>query len=301
MRDVQSQTDARGIVIQHVGIKDAHLPFLIKTKDGGFQSVLARITFTVELPAAFKGTHMSRFQEILLPWSQKPLAEPEMDAMLGEALEKLDAQAAEVELAFKYFVETKAPVSGLASLLDLDCTFTGRKRAKGPMAFTLGVNVPFTSLCPCSKEISDYGAHNQRSVCRVRVRFAPGHECILIEDLAALVQAQGSAPIYPLLKRVDEKYVTEQAYDHPKFVEDILRDNVLALRQLDGIAWFAVACENFESIHNHNAFARHEETVYPSTQAPSPRGLSAKLTGGVATAGRRLSHDCDGEGAHVDA
>ena len=263
MRDVQSQADARGIAIQHVGIRDAHLPFLIKTKDGGYQSVLARIQFTVELPAAFKGTHMSRFQEILLPWSKQPIAEPEMDAMLGEALAKLDAQAAEVTLAFKYFVEKTAPVSGGRSLLDLDCSFTGRKRAGEPLAFTLGVDVPFTSLCPCSKEISDYGAHNQRSVCRVRVRFDDAHDCILIEDLAALVEAQGSAPIYPLLKRVDEKYVTELAYDHPKFVEDILRDNVLALRALDGIAWFSVACENFESIHNHNAFAAHEETVCP--------------------------------------
>ena len=124
-----------------------------------------------------------------------------------------------------------------------------------------GVDVPFTSLCPCSKEISDYGAHNQRSICRVRVRFAPGHDCILIEDLASLVEAQGSSPIYPLLKRADEKYVTEAAYDNPKFVEDILRDNVLALRKLDGIAWFSVECENFESIHNHNAYASHEENV----------------------------------------
>lgn len=261
MRDVQNQVDARGIAIQHVGIRDAHLPFLIKTKDGGFQSVLARIQFTVELPEKYKGTHMSRFLEILTPWSQKPLAEPEMDAMLGEALTRLDAQAADVELAFKYFVEKQAPVSGRASLLDYDCRFVGRKRAGEPLDFTLGVDVPFTSLCPCSKEISDYGAHNQRSICRVRVRFAPGHDCILIEDLTSLVEAQGSSPIYPLLKRADEKYVTEAAYDNPKFVEDILRDNVLALRKLDGIAWFSVECENFESIHNHNAYASHEETI----------------------------------------
>ncbi|MCI7539382.1 MAG: GTP cyclohydrolase FolE2 [Veillonellaceae bacterium] len=261
MRDVQNQVDARGIAIQHVGIRDAHLPFLIKTKDGGFQSVLARIQFTVELPEKYKGTHMSRFLEILTPWSQKPLAEPEMDTMLEDALRRLDAQAADVELAFKYFVEKKAPVSGRMSLLDYDCRFVGRKQAGEPLVFTLGVDVPFTSLCPCSKEISDYGAHNQRSICRVRVRFAPGHDCILIEDLASLVEAQGSSPIYPLLKRADEKYVTEAAYDNPKFVEDILRDNVLALRKLDGIAWFSVECENFESIHNHNAYASHEENV----------------------------------------
>lgn len=261
MRDVQNQTDARGIAIQRVGIKDAHLPFLIKTKDGGFQQVLARIRFTVSLPMEYKGTHMSRFLEILMPWSTKPLAEPEMEAMLEEALERLDAQSAEVELAFKYFIDKYAPVSGRRSILDLDCRFKGTKRRGEAMVFELGVDVPFTSLCPCSKEISAYGAHNQRSVCRVEVRFQPGEECIFIEDLAKLVEAQGSSPIYPLLKREDEKYVTEAAYENPKFVEDILRDTVLALRKLPGIAWFSLACENYESIHNHNAFAAHEEYI----------------------------------------
>ena len=246
MQDVQNQTDARGIAIQRVGIKEAHLPFLIKTKDGGFQQVLARILFTVALP---------------MPWSQKPLAEPEMEAMLEEALTRLDAQSAEVELSFKYFIDKKAPVSGRRSVLDLDCCFKGTKKRSGKMVFELGVEVPFTSLCPCSKEISAYGAHNQRSVCRTKVRFHEGTECIFIEDLAALIEKQGSSPIYPLLKREDEKYVTEAAYDNPKFVEDILRDTVLALRSLPGIAWFSIECENYESIHNHNAFAAHEENV----------------------------------------
>ena len=261
MRDVQKQLDKRGIAIQRVGIKDAHLPFLIKTKEGGFQQVLARIRFTVALPSEYKGTHMSRFFEILMPWSQKPLAEPEMDAMLAEALERLNAQAAEVELAFKYFVQKAAPVSGKQSLLDLDCCFTGTKKKGEPMQFELGVNVPFTSLCPCSKEISEYGAHNQRSVARVKVRFQHDVPCIYIEDLAKLVEQQGSSPIYPLLKRVDEKFVTEAAYDNPKFVEDILRDIVVALRKLKGLQWFSVECENYESIHNHNAYASHEETL----------------------------------------
>ena len=261
MRDVQNQADARGIAIQRVGIKDAHLPFLIKTKDGGFQQVLARICFTVALPMEYKGTHMSRFLEILMPWSTKPLAEPEMEAMLEEALARLDAQSAEVELAFKYFIDKYAPVSKRHSVLDLDCRFKGVKRRGEAMTFQLGVDVSFTSLCPCSKEISAYGAHNQRSICRVEVRFQQGAECIFIEDLAKLVEAQGSSPIYPLLKREDEKYVTEAAYENPKFVEDILRDTVLALRSLPGLAWFSLACENYESIHNHNAFAAHEEYV----------------------------------------
>ena len=261
MRDVQNQADARGIAIQRVGIKDAHLPFLIKTKEGGFQQVLARVRFTVALPSKYKGTHMSRFLEILMPWSQKPLAEQEMEQMLEEALTCLHAQSAEVELSFKYFVDKQAPVSGRTSILDLDCLFTGRKRLGVPMTFQLGIDVPFTSLCPCSKEISAYGAHNQRSVSRVQLRFRRGIECIYIEDLALLLEKQGSSPIYPLLKREDEKYVTERAYENPKFVEDILRDTVLALRGLEGLAWFSIECENYESIHNHSAFASHEETL----------------------------------------
>ena len=129
------------------------------------------------------------------------------------------------------------------------------------MAFTLRVEVSVTSLCPCSKAIAAYGAHNQRSLIRARVRFAVDQDCIYIEDLAELLEAQGSCPVYPLLKREDEKYVTERAYENPKFVEDILRDSVLALRRLPGLQWFALECENFESIHNHNAFASHEEFV----------------------------------------
>ena len=261
MKDVQNQSDARGIAIQRVGINEAHLPFLIKTKEGGFQQVLANICFTVSLPMEYKGTHMSRFLEILAHWSRKPLAEEEMEAMLKEAMEHLEAKSASLRIAFKYFIDKKAPVSGRESCLDLDCFFRGEMACGEPMLFTLGVDVPFTSLCPCSREISLHGAHNQRSVCRTSVRFRSDVECIYIEDLAALVEEQASCPIYPLLKREDEKYVTERAYENPKFVEDILRDVVLSLRRLPGIAWFSLVCENFESIHNHNAYASHEETV----------------------------------------
>ena len=261
MQDVQNREDARGIAIQRVGIKDAHLPFKIKTKEGGFQQVLACIRFTVALPKEYKGTHMSRFLEILMPWSRKPLAEQEMECMLTEALEHLDAEEAEVEIAFKYFVEKQAPISGGKSILDMDAVFMGRKRRQESMQFRLGLTVPFTSLCPCSKEISQYGAHNQRSVAKVQVEFEQGVDCIYIEDLATLLEKQGSAPIYPLLKREDEKYVTEAAYENPKFVEDILRDSVLALRRLPGLSWFSLECENFESIHNHSAYASHEERL----------------------------------------
>ena len=152
-------------------------------------------------------------------------------------------------------------MSGRSSVLDLNCFFRGEKRQGEAMQFTLGVEVPYTSLCPCSKEISRYGAHNQRGLMRVQVRFADGVDCIYIEDIAKLMEQQASCPVYPLLKREDEKFVTETAYEHPKFVEDILRDLVLMLRGLDGMAWFSIECENFESIHNHNAYASHEELV----------------------------------------
>lgn len=261
MKDVQNSSDQRGIAIQRVGINDAHLPFLIKTQDGGFQQVLARIKFTVSLPMEYKGTHMSRFLEILNKWSQKPVAEEEMEAILAEALEKLEAHSAELKIDFKYFINKTAPVSGHKSVLDLNCFFHGEKQRGEAMRFKLGVEVPFTSLCPCSKEISRYGAHNQRGLMRVEVRFAAGAECIYIEDLADQMEQQASCPIYPLLKREDEKYVTETAYENPKFVEDILRDLVLSLRELKGIEWFSIECENFESIHNHSAYASHEEFV----------------------------------------
>ena len=261
LQDVQNFKDDRGIEIQRVGVTNLTLPFLIKTFPPNdyqdYQSVTAQVRFTVSLPQEFKGTHMSRFIEILLPWCKKPIAESELESILREACEKLQAQSAQIRLSFKYFVEKSAPVSQKKSLLDLDCYFEATLDQK--FKFELGVEVPFTSLCPCSKEISRFGAHNQRSIARVSVRFKD--ECISIEDLSALIESQGSQPIYPLLKREDEKFVTEAAYQNPKFVEDILRDLILALRQLKGIEFFSIECENFESIHHHNAFASHKEEV----------------------------------------
>lgn len=261
MKDVQAGFDKRGISIQNVGIKEAHLPFLIKTKEGTFQQVLANISFTVSLPMESRGTHMSRFWEILDQWRQKPVAEDEMEAILAEARKTLLSDEASLDISFKYFINKVAPVSGKKSVLDLDCNFQGRLTGKNDMEFILGVEVPYTSLCPCSREISAYGAHNQRGIMRAFVRFSSGKECIYIEDLASLMEQQASCQIYPLLKREDEKFVTEAAYDNPKFVEDILRDMVLILRKQPGIKWFRLECENFESIHNHNAYASHEEFV----------------------------------------
>lgn len=261
MKDVQNSLDERGIAIQRVGIKDAYLPFLIKAKGEGYQQVVAKVRFTVALPMEYKGTHMSRFLEILNPWTQKPVAETELAEILSEALTKLSAESAAIRLDFKYFVERTAPVSGKKSVLDVDCFFAGEMQRGESLNFTLGVRLPYTSLCPCSKEISKYGAHNQRGILDVQVRYSEGYECILIEDLVELMEQQASCQIYPLLKREDEKYVTETAYENPKFVEDILRDGVLALRAQSGLAWFSLECENYESIHNHSAYAAHEETI----------------------------------------
>ena len=258
MKDVQNISDDRGIAIQNVGVSDVHLPFLIKTKHGSFQSVLAKISLTVDLPKEYKGTHMSRFIEILSEWSQKPVSSHEMKFILADTITKLDAEYAQMDIQFKYFIEKTAPVSGLRSMLDVDCMFSAKLTKDQPLDFTLGVNVPFTSLCPCSKEISAFGAHNQRGLMKVKVKYHSG-EFIWIEDLVTLMEAEGSCPVYPLLKREDEKYVTEYAYKNAKFVEDVLRDLVLSLRQQTYIRWFDIQCENYESIHNHSAYARHVE------------------------------------------
>ena len=260
MKDVQNISDDRGIAIQNVGVSDVHLPFLIKTKAGSFQSVLANINLTVDLPKEYKGTHMSRFIEILSEWSQKPVSRREMELILADTIHKLTADYAQMEIGFKYFIEKSAPVSGLKSLLDVDCSFSAKLTKGKPLDFILGVNVPFTSLCPCSKEISEHGAHNQRGLMKVKIKYQSGN-FIWIEDLVKLMEEQGSCPVYPLLKREDEKYVTEYAYNNAKFVEDVLRDLVLSLRKQTYISWFEIQCENYESIHNHSAYARHVEHI----------------------------------------
>lgn len=260
IKDVQNSCDERGIAIQKVGVSDVHLPFLIKTKSGSFQTVLAKIKLTVDLPEEFKGTHMSRFIEILSEWSQKPVSYREMEYMLTDTIDRLQAKRAHIDINFKYFIEKTAPVSGLKSMLDYDCVFSGNLVQGEHLDIAVGITVPFTSLCPCSKEISQYGAHNQRGIMRAKIKQQPG-KFVWIEDLAEMMEQQGSCQVYPLLKREDEKHVTEKAYENPKFVEDVLRDLVLTLRKIDGIQWFEVECENYESIHNHSAYAAHVESV----------------------------------------
>ncbi len=265
IKDIQSLTDTRGIDVQKVGVDNVHLPFLLKCKNGEHQPVLAKIRLTVGLPHNFKGTHMSRFIEVLNKWSQKPINSDEIGNILREITMRTDAQGAHIEMSFKYFLPRVAPVSGCSAILDYDITFQGELDAEGNYDFVLGAAVPITSLCPCSKEISRHGAHNQRSTIYAQIRYECPVGFIWIEDLIDMIERQASAPVYPILKREDEKHVTEQAYENPKFVEDIIRDIVLTFRAHPYMTWFDVECSNHESIHNHDAYARHTENIERGT------------------------------------
>jgi GTP cyclohydrolase I len=257
VKDVQNTFDPRGIAIQKVGVKEVHVPLYIEQRDGGTQQVLGCVRLAVDLPRHYKGTHLSRFLEVLMQWSKEGLSSRKLRGVLGELKEKLNAERAEIRVQFKYFLPKRAPVSQSESVLDYDCEFSASLEGDR-FDFRLGVELPVTSLCPCSREISAYGAHNQRAVIRARCRFRPAH-FLWIEDLVERLEKQGSAEVYPLLKREDEKFVTERAYENPKFVEDLLRDVVAALREEERILWFEVECESYESIHNHSAFAYHAE------------------------------------------
>ena len=263
MTDVQNQPDMRGIKIQRTGVTKVHLPFFIADGEKS-QQVAAQIRFTVSLSENLRGTHMSRLTEILTDWLDRPIKIPDVEKILLDALDKLSTDFAAINISFKFFVKKFSPVSEKFSLSAVDCEFIGSLKRGERMKFTLGLIVPFTSLCPCSKEISEFGAHNQRSLCRAKLTFADSDKLsnVSIENFVRLIEAQGSAEIFPILKREDEKFVTEAAYKNPKFVEDILRDVVTALRRVDNLAALSVECENFESIHNHNAFAAHEEIFY---------------------------------------
>jgi GTP cyclohydrolase I len=262
MIDIQSRPDDRGIEIQRVGLKDVHLPFHIRMKDGGFQHVQGNVALSVNLPHHFKGTHLSRFMELLTAWSEKPISGKEIRQLLVDLCAGLNAVEAEISLKFRYFLPLSAPVSHIIGYLDYIGEFRGGlKQPQNWYDYRLGAEIPVMSLCPCSKEISAYGAHNQRAVIRCLIRFKYPGKIIWLEDLIELLRIQGSCPVYPVLKREDEKYVTESAYQNPKFVEDILRDAVLALRAEPRIKWFDVEVESYESIHNHSAFASHIEAL----------------------------------------
>ncbi len=248
--DVQSSVDTRHLAINKVGIKSIRHPVVVKDKSVGVQHTIATFNMYVHLPHNFKGTHMSRFVQILNQHGREISVES-FESILREMTDKLEAESGYIEMAFPYFVNKTAPVSGVQSLLDYDVTFIG-EIVEGKYNFTMKVLVPVTSLCPCSKEISERGAHNQRSHVTLTVRTK---SAVWIEDLVRFAEEQASCELYGLLKRPDEKFVTERAYDNPKFVEDMVRDVAAALNVDDRIEAFVVESENFESIHNHSAYA----------------------------------------------
>ena len=250
IEDVQSSLDTRNIAINKVGIKAIRHPVKLADKAGGIQHSIATFNMYVHLPQHFKGTHMSRFVQILNS-REREISVENFEPMLREMVEKLEAESGYVEMHFPYFVNKKAPISGVESLLDYDVTFIGEVK-NGKFDFTIKVLVPVTSLCPCSKKISDYGAHNQRSHVTVSART---NTTVWIEDIIDIVEAQASCQLYGLLKRPDEKFVTERAYDNPKFVEDMVRDVAAQLNAEPRIDAYVVESENFESIHNHSAYA----------------------------------------------
>lgn len=260
MIDVQSHIDGRRIPINQVGVSDLRYPIIVLDQKQEKQQTTASISMSVALPHHFKGTHMSRFVEIL----NKHRGEVTMRTLpeiLHDLKDHLKAESARIELTFSYFIERQAPVSKAKGLMEYECSFVGESNGKED-DFVFGVKVPVTSLCPCSKALSRYGAHNQRGHVTIEVRTtrdAEGNmQFIWIEELIEVAEQSGSAPVYSILKRADEKFVTEQAYDNPVFVEDIVRNVAVRMKQDPRVAWFQVKAVNQESIHNHSAFARIE-------------------------------------------
>ncbi|QEL64268.1 GTP cyclohydrolase I [Oryzomicrobium terrae] len=248
--DVQSSADTRQLAINKVGIKSIRHPVQISDRSGDVQHTVATFNMYVGLPHNFKGTHMSRFVEILNS-REREISVESFPAMLRDMVQRLEAETGHIEMNFPYFINKTAPVSGVQSLLDYDVTFIGDIR-NGQVSFSLKVVVPVTSLCPCSKKISDYGAHNQRSHVTITAEL-DGH--LWIEELVRLVEDEASCELYGLLKRPDEKFVTERAYDNPKFVEDMVRDVAARLNAEPRVVAYVAESENFESIHNHSAYA----------------------------------------------
>jgi GTP cyclohydrolase IB len=254
--DVQNSEDTRHLPINKVGIKDIRHPVRVRDRSGGDQNTIANFNMYVNLPHNFKGTHMSRFVEILNQ-HEREISVQSFNDMLAEMTQRLEAESGHIEMNFPYFVNKTAPVSGVQSLLDYDVTFIGA--SNGDVRETiLKVVVPVTSLCPCSKKISERGAHNQRSHVTVTVKTS---KFVWIEDIIDAVESIASCELYGLLKRPDEKHVTERAYDNPKFVEDMVRDIAAHMNQDPRITAYVVESENFESIHNHSAYALIEKNM----------------------------------------
>lgn len=258
IKDVQNQKDLRNVPIQKVGVKDVEIPLKIERKNQddtiGLEVVYAKAKMSVSLPSHFKGTHMSRFIGILNDYKKETLLSSDIENVLMDMKKRLEAKSAYLKFSFKYFIEKMAPVSENKSLMCYDCAFEGEIDEFDKYTFYLITKVPITTLCPCSKEISNYGAHNQRALLRIKISY-DNDKHIWLEDLIKMAESCASSEIYPLLKREDEKFVTEKAYENPKFVEDVIRDIVLKLSENKIVNFYEVEMEAMESIHNHNAWA----------------------------------------------
>ncbi len=252
MKDIQNENDLRKISLDKVGIKGLRYPIVVKDKENKFQNTTGVFSIYVFLPHNFRGTHMSRFVEVLNRHSNN-LSQKNLNKILDDIKNTLNSKEAHLEVDFPYFLGKKAPVSKIESISSYNCSFIANKNDK--MSFVLMVQVPVTTLCPCSKEISQRGAHNQRAMVSVYLKM---NKMVWIEEIIKYIEKSGSAPIYSLLKRNDEKYLTELAYDNPKFVEDVTRDVAILLNSDERVTWYKIEVESYESIHNHSAFSSLE-------------------------------------------
>jgi GTP cyclohydrolase I len=257
LKDTQNEHDDREIAIDRVGVKQLRFPLMVKDKSGAEQHTVATVSLAVALPHQYKGTHMSRFVEVLNAHGNC-LSVRDMAGLPAALLERLQAQRAHVEFEFPFFLSKEAPITGKQGVMDYQVKFEIEAEKNGATDFVVTVMVPVATLCPCSKAISDYGAHNQRGLVTYAVRFK---DPVWIEDLIARVEKSASCELYSLLKRPDEKAVTERAYDHPVFVEDLVRNVAMESNGDQELRWYRVEAENFESIHNHNAYAVIENTL----------------------------------------
>ncbi len=258
LKDTQNERDTRQISIDRVGVRDIRFPIIVSDKEHRTQSTVATVALMVDLPEEYKGTHMSRFVEAL--HEHKRYLDVHTALRLpNRLLDKLNARRARVEIEFPFFRLKKAPVTGNEGMMDYDVRFEIDAERDKPGSFTLTIKVPVTTLCPCSKAMSEHSAHNQRGIVTYSVRFAG--KAVWIEDLIDMIENCASCQVYSLLKRPDEKFVTDQAYEHPVFVEDLVRNVAVATEHYNAFSWYRVEAENFESIHNHNAYAMVERTL----------------------------------------
>lgn len=254
MEDVQNSPSQVAMSIDRVGVRDLTLPLLVKDRAAKSQNTMAKVALSVDLPAHFKGTHMSRFIEALEDWSEE-LDYKSFFNLLSDILKRLEAKSAHAELCFPFCLKKTSPVSGRKGFMSYECSVEG-ELIGGELEFTLGVKVPVMTVCPCSKAISDEGAHSQRAVVHIKTR---SKGFVWIEDLIEIAESSGSSQVYSLLKREDEKYVTEKSFSNPTFVEDVVRNAANGLEKQPKVTWYKVDVESFESIHNHCAFASIEK------------------------------------------